>query len=106
MNKFAVFFDTDQDFFQQRLNQVKVDRYEKTRNSLDGSVTYLSPYITHGFEALPAIVRYLKMKHSLNTKHKLYAELGWREYFQHVEMVFLKTFAQQSPELAIAQKCL
>ena len=84
MNKFAVFFDTDQDFFQQRLNQVKVDRYEKTRNSLDGSVTYLSPYITHGFEALPAIVRYLKMKHSLNTKHKLYAELGWREYFQHV----------------------
>jgi len=84
MNKFAVIFDTDQDFFQQRLNQVKVDHYEKTRNSIDGSVTHLSPYITHGFEALPAIVRYLKMKHSLNTKHKLYAELGWREYFQHV----------------------
>ena len=70
--------------FGQMLDQVNIQTYETSRNYLTGSVTHLSPYISHGFETMPNIVTQLKRKHGLTPQHKLYAELGWREYYYHV----------------------
>ncbi len=36
-----------------RLAAVNLDHYARARNSLDGPVTRLSPYVTHGFLTLP-----------------------------------------------------
>lgn len=35
-----------------RLAEVQPDAYARTRNALDGAVTRLSPYITHGLLSL------------------------------------------------------
>lgn len=69
--------------FEQILDKVNIQEYETSRNFLNGAVTYLSPYITHGFESMPNLVFQFK-KQGLTPKHKLYAEFGWREYYYHV----------------------
>jgi deoxyribodipyrimidine photo-lyase len=77
-------FIPDIAFFKSQLQKANVSRYETSRNHLQGSVTYLSPFITHGFESLPNIVSYLKKEKGLTNRHKLFAEFGWREYYSHV----------------------
>ncbi|MEY4363549.1 MAG: hypothetical protein RLZZ24_901, partial [Pseudomonadota bacterium] len=67
-----------------RLEQVNPRDYAFTRNAIDGAVTYLSPYITHGYMSVPDIARYMYHRHRLGVQHKLVNELGWREYFQHL----------------------
>jgi deoxyribodipyrimidine photo-lyase len=58
--------------------------YARTRNALDGGVTGLSPYLTHGIISLPEVVRTLAAKHRLGYDDKLVFELGWRAFFHHV----------------------
>lgn len=58
--------------------------YARTRNALDGTVTRLSPYITHGFISLPEVAAKVASRHPLGVQHKLVFEWGWREYFRHV----------------------
>jgi deoxyribodipyrimidine photo-lyase len=67
----------------QRLAAVRPSDYARTRNHLDGAVTHLSPYLTHGFLSVPQVLTALRKKHSLPLAHKLTAELGWREFFHH-----------------------
>jgi deoxyribodipyrimidine photo-lyase len=67
-----------------RLDAVDPVAYAKTRNHLNGAVTKLSPYITHGMVSLPEVLRAVMAKHRLQVQDKLVFELGWREYFQHV----------------------
>ena len=67
-----------------RLGQVKPKDYAHTRNALDGAVTYLSPYLTHGFLNVPDVASAMYHQHRVGVQHKLIYELGWREYFQHV----------------------
>ena len=67
-----------------RLDAVRLDEYERTRNFLHGAVTGLSPYITHGIVSLPEVLADLAARHPLKVQHKFVFELGWREYFQHV----------------------
>lgn len=67
-----------------RLEAVRPDAYARTRNRLDGAVTRLSPYITHGFLSLPQVHAALSERHALPRDHKLVFELAWREYFRHV----------------------
>jgi deoxyribodipyrimidine photo-lyase len=69
---------------QERLDRVNPRDYAHTRNALDGAVTYLSPYLTHGFLSVPDIAHTMYHKHRLGVQHKLIFELGWREYFQHM----------------------
>jgi deoxyribodipyrimidine photo-lyase len=66
-----------------RLAAVRPHDYARTRNQLDGAVTHLSPYLTHGFLTVPEVLATLRHKHSLPLAHKLRAELGWREFFHH-----------------------
>jgi deoxyribodipyrimidine photo-lyase len=58
--------------------------YARTRNHLQGAVTGLSPYLTHGLLTLPGVLAQLLQSHTLTIGHKLVFELGWREYFRHV----------------------
>ena len=67
-----------------RADAVKPIHYAKTRNFLDGGVTGLSPYLTHGVVTLPEVLRVLLDKESLGIDHKLVYEFGWREFYRHV----------------------
>lgn len=69
-----------------RLDAVRPAAYARTRNALDGAVTRLSPYITHGLLTLPEVLGSLLRRGPLPVQQKLVYELGWREYFQHVRL--------------------
>ncbi|MGQ9659949.1 MAG: FAD-binding domain-containing protein [Thermochromatium sp.] len=66
-----------------RLAAVRPADYARSRNHLNGAVTGLSPYLTHGLLDLAETVAYLRARHRLPLTHKLVQELGWRAYFQH-----------------------
>ena len=52
--------------------------------TIDGAVSGLSPYLTHGFVTLPEVLAGETARHALPAQHKYVFELGWREYFRHV----------------------
>jgi len=59
-------------------------RYARTRNHLDGAVTALSPYVTHGLLPADELFDLWRRRLGLNLGDKLLAELAWREFFHHV----------------------
>lgn len=67
-----------------RIAAVNPAAYARTRNHLEGAVTGLSPYITHGVVTLPEVLAGVAARHRIAPTHKLVFELGWREYFRHV----------------------
>jgi deoxyribodipyrimidine photo-lyase len=67
-----------------RLSLVHPFQYAQTRSHLEGAVSRLSPYITHGFLSIPQVADSLYKRHRLGVQNKFIYELGWREYFQHV----------------------
>jgi len=67
-----------------RIAAVRPAAYARTRNALDGAVTQLSPYITHGFVSLTEVLAGVAARHALDAQHKFVFELGWRAYFRHV----------------------
>ena len=69
---------------QQCLDRVRPDDYARTRNALNGAVTGLSPYLTHGVLSLAEVYTTLHARHRLPRQHKLVFELGWRAYYRHV----------------------
>lgn len=58
--------------------------YSRTRNFLDGAITGLSPWITHGFTNVREATQILMEKHRLSFEDKLIFEFAWREFFKHV----------------------
>lgn len=66
-----------------RLAAVRPADYARSRNHLDGAITRLSPYLTHGLLGPADTVGRLRARHRLPLSHKLVQELGWRAYFQH-----------------------
>ena len=67
-----------------RIAAVRPSEYARTRNAIDGAVTRLSPYVTHGFVSLPEVLAGVAARHRVDPQHKLVFELGWREWFRHV----------------------
>lgn len=67
-----------------RIAAVRPADYARSRNAIEGAVTQLSPYITHGFVSLREVLAAVSAKHGLEAQHKFVFELGWREYFRHV----------------------
>lgn len=68
----------------ERLAAVNPQTYASTRNALEGAVTRLSPYLTHGLLRLPEVYAAVHARHGLDAKHKLVFEWGWRAYYRHV----------------------
>lgn len=69
---------------QARIAAVRPSAYARTRNAIDGAVSGLSPYITHGFVTLADVLTGVATRHGLDAQHKFVYELGWRAYFRHV----------------------
>jgi len=67
-----------------RIAAVRPAAYARTRNAIDGAVTGLSPYLTHGFVSLNDVLAGVAARHRLEVQHKFVFELGWRAYFRHV----------------------
>ena len=93
----------------ERLAAVRPADYARSRNSLDGAVTRLSPYITHGIVDLPEILATVAARHRLDIQHKFVYELGWREYFRHVwndhgDAIFTSLHPGPLPTAAYAQE--
>ncbi len=69
---------------QARIAAVRPAAYARTRNALDGAVSGLSPYITHGVVTLTDVLAGVAERQALEVQHKFVYELGWRAYFRHV----------------------
>ena len=67
----------------ERIASVQPAAYARTRNHLEGAVTGLSPYLTHGLVTLGEVLAAVLEKQPLEVQHKLVYELGWREFFRH-----------------------
>ena len=67
-----------------RIAAVNPIAYGRTRNALNGAVSRLSPYITHGFVTLSDVMSGVAARHSLAREDKFVFELGWRAYYRHV----------------------
>ena len=67
-----------------RIDALHPARYALSRNALDGAVSGLSPYFTHGVVGLRQAVARVVQKHRLNFEDKLMFEFAWREFFHHV----------------------
>ena len=67
-----------------RISAIQPSAYARTRNHLDGAVTGLSPWVTHGVVTLHDVLAEVLRGHRLPADHKLVYEFGWREYFRHV----------------------
>ena len=69
---------------QARIAAVRPAVYARTRNALDGAVSGLSPYLTHGFVTLTDVLTGVTQRHPIEVQQKFVYELGWRAYFRHV----------------------
>jgi len=78
-------FPTDYSKIEQRFkNFDPTESYQETRNYVDGDVSYLSPYITHGVLPLRRVFTYYFKNFELTSAYKFLQELTWREFFQRV----------------------
>ena len=69
---------------QHALAAVRPEAYAGSRNHLNGAVTQLSPYFTHGLLSQREAFDFLHHRAPLHPQHKLVYEFGWRAYFRHV----------------------
>lgn len=69
---------------QDALAAVRPEAYSGSRNHLNGAVTQLSPYFTHGLLSQREAFDFLHHRAPLHPQHKLVYEFGWRAYFRHV----------------------
>ena len=91
-----------------QLAAVRPQAYARSRNHLDGAVTGLSPYLTHGLLDLPQVLAGVLAHEDLPVQHKLVFELGWRAYFRHVwahrgDGIFTSLHDGLLPETAYSQ---
>ena len=64
-----------------RIDKIDARAYDKTRNYLDGSVTWLSPFITHGIIDTTTVATRLLTSYKPKQCYRFLFELAWREYF-------------------------
>ena len=65
-----------------RVEAIDPARYARTRNHLDGAVSRLSPYLTHGVVSVPEVIARLTER-GARPDDKIVMEMAWREYWQH-----------------------
>lgn len=78
-------FPTDYASILTRIDQIDPLLYGRTRNFLNGAVTYLSPYISRGVISVKQVQQHvLKKGFAPAAIEKFLQELAWREYFQRI----------------------
>lgn len=69
----------------ERVDSIDPARYARTRNFIDGAVSYLSPYISRGVISTSFVMnRLLEKGYKPSGMEKFIQELAWRDYFQQV----------------------
>jgi deoxyribodipyrimidine photo-lyase len=78
-------FKTDITSILAQVESIDPIAYGKTRNHLDGAVTYLSPYISRGVISTKQVLESVfKRGYKLYEIESFVKELCWRDYFQRV----------------------
>ena len=81
----AVEFPTSYQQIIERINGINPIQYSRTRNFINGAVTYLSPYISRGVISVKQVMDAVLQKgYKPNQIEKFLQELVWREYYQRV----------------------
>jgi deoxyribodipyrimidine photo-lyase len=95
-------FPTNYESVLDKIEKINAFQYAKTRNFINGAVTYLSPYISRGVISLPFVQEKILEKYSFQQAEKLIQELAWREYFQRIWQYYgdaiLKDIKQTQPD--------
>ena len=79
------FFITDYKTILQKIDLVDPCQYAKTRNYINGAVTYLSPYISRGVISTKQLLNSILEKgYKIQQVESFVKELCWRDYFQRV----------------------
>ena len=82
------FFPTTYDLVVERIHTINPIKYAKTRNFINGDVTYLSPYLSRGVIGVQQIKEAVLQKgYKPYEIEKFLQELAWREYYQRVWQV-------------------
>jgi len=88
MQKYNHLFPTDFESILSKINAIHPEKYSKTRNFLNGDITYLSPYISRGVISTKQVMdAVLKNGFTFLQSEKLIQELAWREYYQRIWQV-------------------
>jgi deoxyribodipyrimidine photo-lyase len=77
-------FTKDYNEILQRIENINPVKYAKTRNFIDGDVTYLSPYISRGVISTKQIADKMLQRYKPYEIQKFLQELAWREYWQRI----------------------
>jgi deoxyribodipyrimidine photo-lyase len=81
----SIHFPADYDSILQRMHSVDPVLYGKSRNYINGAVTYLSPYISRGVITVKEVMDTVLQKGYHPAEIEVFLkELAWREYFQRV----------------------
>jgi deoxyribodipyrimidine photo-lyase len=96
-------FSTNYDLIVDRINNIDPLKYAKTRNFINGDVTYLSAYISRGVISVRQIKEVVLQKgYKPYQIEKFLQELSWREYYQRVWQVkkenILEDLKQPQPD--------
>ena len=84
-NQRAMIFPTNLDAIHARVEAIRPKRYAKTRNFVNGDVTYLSPYISRGVISTKYILNFLQSEgYKKYETEKFVQELAWRDFWQVV----------------------
>jgi deoxyribodipyrimidine photo-lyase len=87
-NNALTLFPTSYQLILERINRINPVKYAKTRNFLNGDVTYLSAYIARGVISVRQIKDTVLQKgYKPYEIEKFLQELAWREYYQRVWQV-------------------
>ena len=88
INNALTLFPTSYQLILERINRINPVKYAKTRNFLNGDVTYLSAYIARGVISVRQIKDTVLQKgYKPYEIEKFLQELAWREYYQRVWQV-------------------
>jgi deoxyribodipyrimidine photo-lyase len=79
-------FPSNDEAWRSRLASLDPSLYARTRNHINGCVSRLSPYLTHGFLDLSQAVASVRAHSPLSSNDKLFSEFAWRSFFHHVWM--------------------
>jgi deoxyribodipyrimidine photo-lyase len=78
-------FPTEYEKIIERVNAIDPIKYARTRNFINGQITYLSPYITRGVISTKQVMdKILEKQYPYPAIEKIIQELAWREFFQRV----------------------
>lgn len=76
-------FPTDLEAVLNRVSEIIPEEYGRTRNFLEGAVSYLSPYISRGVISTKFVKeKLIERGYSLPIAQSIFQELAWRDFWQ------------------------